>query len=243
MTYLNIASAELMSVTNNSSDKKADTNRTDGEVFFSTSDVAVVATQLRAANTEYEALFSNLGTQIYSTIRRTASAADKYSITLQYITDAITAFGQSFPDNQKLACNKGCHYCCYFPIDTSQQVIDNLVTHLKNNYCEDEIETLKEALRENITARKAPLYRAPCPFLDSANACSIYHLRPLSCRWFSSPDATLCEQSISDGRAIQQHPIHTRIYQAASTALLADQKNATGSDQQLAFIPTLLAQL
>ncbi len=243
MTSLNMASTEFISVGNNMSDKTADTNKPDGEVFFSTSDVAVVATQLRAANTEYEALFSNLGTQIYSTIRHTASAADKYSITLQYITDAITAFGQSFPDNHKLACDKGCHHCCYFPIDTSQQVIDSLVLHLKSNYCENEIETLKGALRENTTARKAPLYRAPCPFLDAANACTIYHQRPLSCRWFSSPDAALCEQSISDGRAIQQLPIHTRIYQAASTALLADQKNATGSDQQLAFIPTLLAQL
>ncbi|WP_415902005.1 hypothetical protein ACMXYR_13605 [Neptuniibacter sp. QD29_5] len=37
--------------------------------------------------------------------------------------------------------------------------------------------------------------------------------------------------------------MQSRIYRAASDALLAKQKKLTGSDQQLAFIPALLEAL
>jgi Fe-S-cluster containining protein len=213
------------------------------KVFFSTGDVAVVASNIHAANIEYEALFTNLGTQIFVSVTNTNTPSDKFAVALQYITDAIVAFEQNFPGNSKLACEKGCHHCCHFPIETSQQVVDAIASHLTSTLDQADLEILKIKLAANINARSAPLFRAACPFLDNQHACSIYHKRPLACRWFSSNNASNCAQSVIDGRSIQQHPIHTRIYQAATTALLADQKEQTGSDQQLAFIPAIAKAL
>jgi Fe-S-cluster containining protein len=211
----------------------------ENNLFFSTGDVALVAEKIRVASKAYEDLFTNLGTQIYTAIRPLENPSDKVSVSLQYIADATVAFEQNFPSNHAVACSKGCHHCCYFPIETSQQVVDDIADYIHQHFTDAEIQHLKTKLAENIAARQPPLFRAACPFLDENKACSIYPKRPLACRWFSSPNADSCEQSVTDGRQIDQHPVKSRIYQAASTALLADQKVLTGSDQQLAFIPAL----
>ncbi|EAR63109.1 YkgJ family cysteine cluster protein [Neptuniibacter caesariensis] len=213
------------------------------EVFFSTTDVAEVAEKLRSVTAEYEELFNRLCKQIYVSIETQASASDQVAITLQYVEDALQAFSQNFPDNSHLACGKGCSHCCHFPIETPTQVITDITQYLLDTRSGSELAALKAKLQVNIQQRVPPLNRAPCPFLDEDNACTIYLKRPLSCRWFSSPDARLCEQSVKDGRNIGQHPVQSRIYQAASTALLAEQKKRTGSDQQVAFIPALLTEL
>ena len=213
------------------------------KTFFSTADVAIVAEKIRDASHEYEALFTHLGTQIYSVIEPLENPSDKVDLTLQYIADAEIAFEKSFPTNQTIACQKGCHHCCYFPIQTSQQVVDDIVDYIHHHFSDDKIQQLKAKLIDDIASRQPPLYRAACPFLDENNACSIYSKRPLACRWFSSPDAQNCEKSVKDGRNIDQHPVKSRIYQAANTSLLADQKRLTDSDEELAFIPAILAAL
>lgn len=213
------------------------------DVFFSTADVSHVAEKLQQVTAEYESLFGNLSKQIYISIAALDNPTDEIAVALQYINDASQAFTQNFGNNHSVACGKGCHHCCHFPITVPQQTITDISQHIIGTHSKEDIEVLKGRLEQNITARKAPLYRAPCPFLDSENACSIYAHRPLSCRWFSSPDANVCEQSLNDGQDIQQHPVQSRIYQAASDALLAKQKARTGSDQQLPFIPSLLEAL
>ncbi|WP_415882373.1 YkgJ family cysteine cluster protein [Neptuniibacter sp. QD34_54] len=213
------------------------------DVFFSTADVTDVAQKLQQVTAEYEALFGNLSKQIYSSIDHLDHPSDEIAVTLQYVNDASQAFRQNFGDNSKIACSKGCHHCCHFPIQVPQQTISDISHHLKSTLAPAELAELTDKLEQNIAARQAPLFRAPCPFLDEEGACSIYHHRPLSCRWFSSPDAHICEQSVHDGRDIQQHPVQSRIYQAASDAVLAKQKKLTGSDQQLPFIPALLEAL
>jgi len=212
-------------------------------VFFSTTDVSDVAQKLQQVTAEYEALFGNLSKQIYTSIAHLDNPSDEIAVTLQYVNDAAQAFRQNFGDNSKIACSKGCHHCCHFPIHVPHQTISDISHHLTSTLTPAELSVLTDKLEKNIAARQAPLFRAPCPFLDEENACSIYHHRPLSCRWFSSPDAQICEQSVQDGRDIQQHPVQSRIYQAASDALLAKQKKLTGSKQQLPFIPALLEAL
>ncbi|WP_286236899.1 YkgJ family cysteine cluster protein [Neptuniibacter halophilus] len=215
----------------------------DKQVFFSTADVADVASRLQQVTADYEALFENLGKQIYSTIESLDNPSDQLAVTWQYIEDARLAFTQHFPDNSKIACREGCSHCCSFPIQTPHQAIQDIATHLRNSLSDGSLKQLCDKLRDNIARRQPPLFRAPCPFLDQNQRCTIYAHRPLSCRWFSSPDAALCEQSVRSGQSIPQNPLQSRIFQAANAALLAQQKRQTGTDQQLEFIPALLAEL
>lgn len=216
---------------------------TQPEVFFSTADVAEVADRLKTVTADYEDLFNRLCKQIFTQIEPLESPSAQVAVTLQYVEDELQAFKQNFPDNTQVACGKGCSHCCSFPIEAPTQVIDHIAEHLHLSFSAEALAELKTKLQDNIQQRVPPLNRAPCPFLDQSQACTIYTKRPLSCRWFSSPDAQLCEQSVRDGRNITQHPVQSRIYQAASTALLAEQQKRTGSAAQVAFIPALLAQL
>lgn len=213
------------------------------EVFFSTADVASVAEQISAATTGYEALFINLGKQIVTTIEPIEDPSDQLAVALQYTKDALIAFQQNFPDNNQIDCKKGCAHCCSFPIETPPQVITDIALFLKQHYSESALDNLKKKLAINISQRQAPLFRAPCPFLDEQNGCTIYEKRPLSCRCFTSPNAELCRLSLDDGRNISQHPVHYRIYQAATAALQTNLKNRGEAYEQIAFIPALLEEL
>jgi len=212
-------------------------------VFFSTGDVESVANKLASVTAEYEELFNRLCKQIYTEIAPLTSSSEQVAVALDYVEQSLTAFATHFPDNARVDCAKGCSHCCHFPIETPSQVVEDIFGYLLETRTAEQLESLREAFKHNIAQRQAPLNRAPCPFLAVDNSCSIYHKRPLSCRWFSSPSAGLCQQSLVDGRNIDQHPVQSRIYQAASTALLADQQARTGSAQQLSFIPALLALL
>jgi hypothetical protein len=63
------------------------------------------------------------------------------------------------------------------------------------------------------------------------------------CRWFSSPDATICERSIHNGESIPQQQTQHRIYQLANTALVLTSKNKENENAQLEFIPAMLQRL
>lgn len=213
------------------------------EVFFTTADVSAAAERLKQVTAEYEELFNNLCKQIFISIKEADSPSAEVAVTLQYIQDSIQAFEQNFPSQYKAACGKGCAQCCHFPIDTTPQVVEDIALYLEANRSKEELEELKLKLQDNIAARQPPLFRALCPFLSEEHACSIYEKRPLACRWFLSPDANLCAQSVVSGQNITQHPVHSRIYEAASTALLAAEQRRSGSALQVKFIPALLGRL
>ena len=213
------------------------------DVFFTTSDVTEVAKRLTEVTADYEALFNNLCKQIFTTIKDLPTATDEVAVTLQYVKDASLAFTNNFPDQYSPACGKGCGHCCNFPIDAPPQVVEDIATYLESTYSQDGLEELKHKLISNIEQRKPPHFRAPCPFLDESQSCSIYEKRPLACRWFMSPDVNLCIQSVESGQNIPQHPVHSRIYEAAATALLAVEQKRSEQGLQVKFIPSLLERL
>lgn len=85
--------------------------------------------------------------------------------------------------------------------------------------------------------------RIRCPFLNTDNQCHIYDRRPLSCRSFTSSNSLDCKASLADGRKITQDPVYHRIFQAATTALMAAAIHHGAANSQQDFIPGLLQQL
>ncbi len=189
---------------------------------------------------QYEQLFANLGKQIFLDIENLTDSSDALAVCIRHIETALAAFETHFPDRSVIACKKGCCYCCSFPIECPPQVVVDIARHIKETWPEKEIFQLKKQMARDILARKAPFYRAPCPFLNKENTCSIYEKRPLSCRWFTSPDAGLCEKSVEDGSHVPQHAIRHRVFQTATTMLLAWAKKQGRYGEQVPFISSLL---
>lgn len=211
--------------------------------YFSPEKVKIVADEMARISKEYDQLFSDLGAQIFMDIVDKNDASFSVSTAIKHIETAVSAFGTYFNDNTPIACSKGCSYCCYFPVEAPPQVIIDIAGYIKSNMSDSEINGIKKKLENDIEVRTDHLKRFPCPFLNEENSCSIYEKRPLACRWFTSPDSNICKESVKDGRNIPQHPILHRIFQAATTALIAAAKKNENFCEQLLFAPSLLKAL
>ncbi len=104
-----------------------------------------------------------------------------------------------------LACQEGCDWCCYLVVGTAVPEVIRIVEYMRKSFSEDELRAtrqrivaLDEQKRQRIATRgadatplatRAPL---PCPLLVN-HRCSVYPVRPLTCRGCNSRDARQCE--------------------------------------------------
>ena len=80
------------------------------------------------------------------------------------------------------ACAKGCAFCCTDAGSIDCTTLEGLV--IRNHVGKlprPRQTTLKKALRRDMKKREAGT-KTPCPFLMKTGACSIYAIRPFSCR-------------------------------------------------------------
>jgi len=104
-----------------------------------------------------------------------------------------------------VACKAGCDHCCYQSVGVTPPEALAIADHLKS--------TLPPAELARVAAHVAERYERtrglsaaerfspdhPCPFLDvGAGQCSIYEVRPLSCRGMNSLDAGECERRLRE---------------------------------------------
>lgn len=212
-------------------------------IHFSEHHVEEVANQIKAASDRYDKLFSDLGKQIFVDVVDLEDASEIMAICKTHADNAIGFFSKHIPHQFNIACQKGCAYCCHFPVTTPPQVIDDVASFLKEQTEEAQLQVLKKEMESYITTRNGKQGRMKCPCLNTENQCVIYERRPLSCRSFTSSNNLICKASLSDERTIAQDPIFHRIYQAATTALISAQKHHGLDDSQQDFIPALLKQL
>jgi hypothetical protein len=209
------------------------------KAYFSQNQVAEVARQMNAVSEAYEQLFEALGKQMFVDMVDIKDASAAVAMVRNHVDSAIDLFQAHFPDTGSIACTNGCHHCCYFPIECPPQIAVDIAGMIKKQWSEEKKQQLIKKFKADMQDRKAPFFRAPCPFLDEKKLCLIYENRPLSCQWFTSPDPELCRQSVADGTHIPQQPARHRIYQVATTMLLACARKQQRHDQQVGLIQSL----
>lgn len=125
-----------------------------------------------------------------------------------------------------LACRRGCHWCCYLPVEASRAEAVHALEYAKRVHGEAAFDALGariRAAREFYPIRNAGPSSAnpPCPFLADG-ACMVYAARPLACRGWNSRDANACEKAWREGVDRVRVPVDSRIrgvYANASEAL------------------------
>lgn len=206
-------------------------------------EVEKVSHQMKQVGMEYDKLFDNFGIELYEKLSMIDDSSNQVEYVNQQLNEILEAFNLYFPNKTAIACQNKCSHCCSFPVHCPPQTIEYIAKHIEANFAKDEIDRLIVRFYKNIEDRKAPYYRATCPFLDEENSCKIYEQRPLVCRWFTSPDASLCERSVYSGEQIPQQQTQHRIYQLANSALALTSKNKENENIQVEFIPALLKRL
>jgi len=109
-----------------------------------------------------------------------------------------TAIRQSPPD-PSLACREGCAWCCYKLVGTTAPEVFRIAQYLQDHLSPDEFALARDRIIRRDEQRKAlqddrwSAARLPCSLLVN-DRCSVYPVRPLTCRGFNSSDARQCER-------------------------------------------------
>jgi Fe-S-cluster containining protein len=102
------------------------------------------------------------------------------------------------------ACREGCDWCCHLTVGTSVPEVARIVGRLRQTLAAEEFHALRERVRR-LDERRRELKAAghaepglPCALLLDRR-CSVFPVRPLTCRGFNSSDAAQCERFVAGG--------------------------------------------
>lgn len=137
-----------------------------------------------------------------ATLERTVKLAQSAMAATSRLADGLLARAPS----GAVACKSGCDHCCYQSVGVTAPEALAIADHLRRTLTEDELAAVAahvskcHAETAGLTAEERFSPEHPCPFLRSAR-CSIYEVRPLSCRGMNSLDADECSTRLRDPEA------------------------------------------
>jgi Fe-S-cluster containining protein len=106
-------------------------------------------------------------------------------------------------DVGSLACRSGCDWCCHFTIDVRAAEVFAIHDFVESRFSEEarsrvyaEVES-NSRLFASLSEDARALQNVKCPFLVD-HQCSIYAVRPQSCRNYHATNSVGCEQSYRD---------------------------------------------
>jgi Fe-S-cluster containining protein len=107
------------------------------------------------------------------------------------------------PDVGTLACRAGCNWCCHFTVDVRAVEVFSILDFVERSFTAEEKTRVYAEVRANAASLKdldesARMTRnVKCPFL-SAGRCTIYSVRPQTCRNYHATNVAGCQQSYED---------------------------------------------
>ena len=119
-----------------------------------------------------------------------------------------------------LACRAGCTWCCHFTVDVRAVEVFAILDFLSQSFTPDEKARVLAEIRANSVALQGlgegerVTRNLRCPFLKDAR-CTIYAVRPLSCRNYHATDVAGCQQSYDEPENLDIDPdFAPGVYQA-----------------------------
>lgn len=215
-----------------------------------TSEIASVGDQTRRVAKRYEGVFLELRRTLTDELSRTATPAGRALVAMAIADSAASAFTSHFPDQSRWDCRAGCDACCHLyvmiPPGVAEAIGDFLTERL------DPVALAK--LRVELAAAAAAAavadpsrLRHRCPMLGSDGCCTIYEVRPLTCRAFTSKSAAACRSLAFNPNGsvstIPQAASQFRVYIEATRALEQAALSQGLPPQQTGLAAALLAAL
>ena len=101
----------------------------------------------------------------------------------------------------RTACEAGCDWCCYQRVSASPAEILRIADYLRRTRSAEDLADLRARLAAVDTqtrgrsAQERLALHVPCPLLVDGR-CTIYHVRPLTCRGYTSADVDACRRKV-----------------------------------------------
>jgi Fe-S-cluster containining protein len=137
--------------------------------------------------------------------------------------DSIHTVVKQFPPSPPLACQEGCAWCCYQLVGTTAPEVFRIADYLQKHFTPEELQAVQDQIVRRDEQRKGlrddrwSAARLPCPLLVD-NRCSVYPVRPVTCRGFNSSDARLCERWVKRRERVEV-PIYEPQHRLATFVL------------------------
>ena len=152
--------------------------------------------------TENDRIFYSDGYQIAQTALEKGlskstlfSAIESLYQAIDSLNDSILAYSER--QNRKVACAKGCQWCCHQAVFANSYELHYLSEKIKEKSGSEEYQRILErteakyAITSTMTSEEVLNYKSPCPLLTEG-ACSHYSSRPTACRIYLSNKLESC---------------------------------------------------
>ncbi len=119
-----------------------------------------------------------------------------------------------------LECQSGCDYCCYPPVSAAVPEVANIVAYIQSQLSQAEQNRLTEKVTQvysQVDPMSGPQRAASniaCPYLNEGK-CSIYPVRPLSCRGYNSTSRATCRSVFDSSKKDQAIPAYVPLMASA----------------------------
>jgi Fe-S-cluster containining protein len=196
-------------------------------IDFVSENIAEVGTLMRTLSTRYEGIFGNLRGALGVALERSPTIADAARDAAAIADAASAGFRDHVPNQPSTACSSGCAACCHLYVQVPPGVAEVMVDHISTHFTPVEQEALHARLTVAAAAANAagePRHlRLRCPLLGADDRCTVYEVRPLSCRAFTSRSLARCQEVVFgdpiSGLGVEQVAGHFRIHMEATSAL------------------------
>ena len=136
----------------------------------------------------------------------------------------------SAPDVGTLACRAGCTWCCHFTVDVRAAEVFGILDFVERSFTADAKARAYGKVRANSAVLKAldedarATRNVTCPFLYDGR-CTIYAVRPQSCRNYHATDVAGCQKSYEQPGNLDIDPeFAPLVYQAGAAHVEAFSK-------------------
>ena len=195
-------------------------------IDFVSDNIAEVGTLMRALSGRYEGIFTGLADALRTTLAQAPTMTEAARDATDIAEAAAARFRDSIPNQPATACASGCNPCCHLYVQVPPGSAALIAGFVEATFTPAARAALQERLAVAATAfRAAPdptRLRLRCVLLGDDNRCTVYTVRPLSCRAFTSKSLPRCQQVVfGDDRdgGVEQNAAHFRIFTEATFAL------------------------
>ena len=123
------------------------------------------------------------------------SAIESLYAAIDGLNDSIIALAER--QNIKVACFKGCHWCCHQAVFANSYELHFLSEKIKKNFSSEGLADIiaktdaKHAITSELSEDEVLLFKSPCPLLRDGS-CTSYTARPMACRIYLSTKLETC---------------------------------------------------
>jgi hypothetical protein len=155
------------------------------------------------------------------------------------------------PGSTTTGCRAGCAWCCYLLVSVAAPEALVIAEYLRATLSAEALVGVMDrlaaldAVTHALPAQERFNQRRPCALLVD-NRCSIYPVRPILCRGWTSYDAAQCEQALrqaEDNLPVDNHPQIRQVAADLEQELLAATRDAGLPTRQLELTAALRVAL